>query len=210
VKSFQKLTVPAGIFAVVAVGLYAVSAGLHPTKHAADRVLTANVPRTSSTGSSAESDAVESAFMKAMRIDQQLAVPVASSVGAAPNTMTLQKQSAAATERINDMFLPSSAAGELTALHSAITAEQNPQFRVTGGDAKIVKYDKVVVNGSTAVVDAHVETWSRFEHRQSSSGPWIKSEPHNILVVNMTLVKVSGGGWKVSVFHWKFAPGSTP
>ena len=68
----------------------------------------------------------------------------------------------------------------------------------------------VALSGSQAAVEADVTVWAKSEARQTSAGPWLLTEPDNILDDKATLALSRSGTWQVTSLTGDFVPGYGP
>lgn len=116
----------------------------------------------------------------------------------APSAAMRSAQLASGEAALARYFTSAQAKHQAIGLRNVIAYESHPNSRNIGAGAKDIKFLHVAVAGGTATVEADVTVWSKTGDRQSSSGPWILSDPSNVMQFTADLVLDSAGQWRVS------------
>ena len=149
--------------------------------------------------------AVEAAFSHAVQVQQSLGTPSAAYqasvmaairagrpvfvVPAAEQRVLL----AAGMSAIARYFGSAQAAAEQANLTDGMALDSNPNIINLGSGVSRVEFRHVAVAGARATVEADVTVWAKSEARQTSSGPWLMTDPVGIVDDKATLTLSASG-----------------
>jgi hypothetical protein len=176
----------------------------------------------SAASNSSQVSAVEAAFSQAEHVNMSYGSPSAayqrSVMGAvhagrtafvvpAPEQSHLLASGQAAIARY---FGPPQASVELGSLNDAMAVDSDPNIINLGSGVSKVQFLHVSVAGSKATVEADVTVWAKSEARQVPTGPWLFSDPVNVVDDTASLALSPSGTWQVTSLSGSFVPGYGP
>jgi hypothetical protein len=117
---------------------------------------------------------------------------------------------ASGTAAIARYFSSAQTSVEQTHLNDGLALDSNPNIVNLGSGVSLVKFLHVAITGARATVEANVTVWARSEARQASSGPWLMTDPVNIVDDKATLARSPSGTWQVTSLTGEPVPGYGP
>jgi hypothetical protein len=166
--------------------------------------------------------AVEAAFRHAVQADQAFGTPSAAYQASVLAAIRARRQAfgvpaaeqslilAAGMAAISRYFSSAQASVEQVHLNDGMALDSDPNIINLGSGVSQVKFLHVAVSGAQATVEADVTVWARSEARQISTGPWLITDPVNILDDKATLALSPSGFWQVTSLTGDFVPGYGP
>jgi hypothetical protein len=100
-------------------------------------------------------------------------------------------------------------ARENKTIGSTLAAVADPNFRFLGAGVSQITVTDVVVNGTTATIQASANVWSKFEQKMDD-GSWSQASPTAEKIYTTTLSMGPAGTWLVTDQTESFANGSGP
>lgn len=154
---------------------------------------------------------VKATFGHAMSTRESVTVPNDGSGQTVALTAAAARTMISAGElALAQVFTPPAVQQEMNGLRNAVSDEARGDLLMTGAGAADLAFKRVSLDGSTAIVHAHVRTWSTFASRQRGTSRWVVSRPSNVLDATARLSRDAAGRWRVSSLSWGFVPGTGP
>ena len=168
-------------------------------------------PGASASESQTDEDLVRASVERALQTHQGLvAGPLGASITTDPTAAQLDDQLRSSTAAIAVAFTGDQTTRETAALTNAMSLKTSGHFRALGAGIANLHFTQVSVTGNTAFAKASVDAWSKMAIK-NPGGTWVTAEPHNTLLVTMSLtVDPATGGWKVNGFSWDFSAATAP
>jgi hypothetical protein len=165
----------------------------------------------SAPASQTDEDLVRASVERALQTHQGLeAGPLGASITTDPTAAQLDDQLRSSTAAIAVAFMGDQATHEAAALTNAMSIETSGHFRALGAGIANLNFTQVSITGKIALAKVSVDTWSKMAIK-NPDGTWVTAEPHNTLLVTMTLtVDPATGGWKVNGFSLDFSAATAP
>ena len=95
-------------------------------------------------------------------------------------------------------------------LTEEMALDSNPNIINLGSGVSHVNYLHEAVMGARATVEADVTIWAKSEARQTTAGPWLMTDPVNVVDDRATLTLSPSGPWQVMWLTEQDVPGSGP
>ncbi|MGH3300498.1 MAG: hypothetical protein ACRDOK_02250 [Streptosporangiaceae bacterium] len=163
--------------------------------------------------------AVEAAFSHAVQADQSFGSPPAAYQASVTAAIRAHRQAfaipaaehrqllAAGTAAIARYFSSAQASAEQTHLNDGLALDSDPNIINLGSGVSQVRFLHVTVTGARATVEADVTVWAKSEARQATAGPWLMTDPVNIVDDKASLALRRSGTWQVTSLPGSFVPG---
>lgn len=166
--------------------------------------------------------AVEAAFRNAVQADQSFGSPSAAYQASVMAAIHVHRQAfavpaaersqllASGTAAIARYFSSALASVEQVHLSDGMALDSDPTIVNLGSGVSKVTYLHVAVAGARATVEADVTVWAKSEARQTSAGPWLMTDPVNVVDDKAILARSPSGTWQVTSLTGDFVAGSGP
>ena len=107
-------------------------------------------------------------------------------------------------------FGSAQASVEQVHLNDGMALDSDPNLINLGSGVSKVTLLHVALAGGQATVEAHVTVWAKSEARQTPTGPWLMTDPVNIVDDKAILALSASGTWQVTSLIGDFVPGYGP
>lgn len=138
---------------------------------------------------------------------------VPSVIANGPTAKDIATASIRGRDEINKLFTKSAAVKQLQQqgdVIDSLNAHDDPNTRPLGGGVSKVVWDQITLTSDTAILRGTTVFWAELAQRDNQTGKWSVARPSNECTIDMTLIQVSPGVWKVSEYTWHFTAAGEP